>query len=233
MDIQGKNFIATPSDIEKLAGTIMDSELAASGGRGTYLKALIGTVQHELGSPTRQRNVRAERLDKETIQAHLKAFQAVFERFHETVVRVAEAIVPAPDAELLRSRTGFSRSAGSTVRGFIRAGNDIRSLAAHKATKAALATPRGRRRITVESMKRSATRLAGMLQAVARNLHAANRETAAEVLGPILAELAKASGALEHATKDVEKATEERLPLQTSTGVFVPIDFATARRRAA
>jgi hypothetical protein len=233
MNLETNQYIATPADVEKIAHIILESDQNATNGRGTYLKSMVATLQAEIQSPPRFRNVRADRLNEEEITAHLTAFETVFARFHEAVVKVATSLEPKLDADTLRSRTGFSRSAGSTVRGFIRAGNDIRALAAHKVTKAALSTPRAKRKFTVESLKQRVATLAEALAQAAKNLNAANREIARETLAPVLAMLAEAAGATEHATRDAEKAVAEGLPLHTKTGMFVPIDFAAARKKAA
>lgn len=229
MTIESKHYVATQADIEKLAGVIIDSDQKVTSCRGTYLKALVATTQHELGAPPRQRNGKSERLTEAEVAAHLKAFQTVSDRFYAVVMQVAKATVPDPDKALLRQRTAFARSAASTVRGYIRAGNDIRVLAAHKVTKAALASPVRRRRLTVDSLKNRATKLAAELERIAKNLSAANREIAQETLAPVLARLAAASGATAHATRDPEKAMEEGIALHTKTGFFVPIDLTAAR----
>ena len=195
MSLEKKQFIATDTDIEKLAASVIDADQTASENRGRYLKALVATTQRELGAEPRQRNGNGPRLNAEAVAAHLKAFQAVSDRFYAACVKVAQATVPDPDKALTRRRTAFARSASSTVRGYIRGGNDITLLAAHKATKAALATPVLRRKSSVDSMKKRAVRMAGDIEALARKLHAANREAARETFGPLLAHLSKIAGA--------------------------------------
>lgn len=234
-NIESKSYVATPSDIAKLAGDIIDNTQRVESGRGTYLKALVATTRAALGAEPRQRNGRAERLDAEAIAEHLKALDAVHLSFYAAVLQVAQNTVPDPDKALIRSRTRFAVSAASTLRGFIRAGNDVRALAAHKVTKAALATPRTRRKLTVEALSKRATKLASELETIARNLNAANRQIAHDVLAPVLARLAEASGATANATKDHDKAVAENLPFHTRTGVFVPISLSAAReaRKAA
>lgn len=194
MSIETKQYIASDKDIETLAGEILDVDQAASSKRGIYFKAAIATTQAELKSPPRQRNVTAEKLSAAEIEEHLKAFEAVAERFHAAVVRVAEATVPDPDAKMRRKRTRYSHSALSTIRGFIRAGNDIRAVAAHKATKAALATPMRKRKPSVDQLKRQVGTLGTALHKLAKQLCGADREIALETLRPILAQLATAAG---------------------------------------
>lgn len=220
-----------PADIDRLAGEIIDSTQSALLGRGRYLKALIATTQAELGASPRQRNVKAARLTAAEVAEHLTAFQRVYERFHEVVVRVAAATVPAPDAEMICQRTGFSRSAGSTVRGYIRAGNDIRALAAHKATKAALATPVRKRKANADVLRRRAERTAAELERIAKGLVSADREGAAETLRPILARIANAIGATSHPARTIEKAAEDGAPFATKDAIFVPLPLPAGRER--
>lgn len=237
MNLDANNYIVrTTAEIEKLAASVIDADQAATGGRSTFLKAVVATVQAELKAPPRMRSGHSTaRLDEATTNLHLEAFQAVYGRFLEAVTKVAKATVPEPDGELMRSRTAFARSAGSTVRGYIRAGNDIRLLAAHRVTKPALAVPVRRRKFTVDALKARASRAAETLESIAKNLHAADREVALDTIRPIIAQLAKLAGITDQATKDTERGIAEGIPIQTRTGVFVPIDLAAMRaaRKAA
>lgn len=231
MSIESKQYVANASDIQRLTESILDGDAAATEGRSTYLSALVGTIQHELGSAPRMRTATAPRLSEEEIATHLKALRDVYTRFHEAVVRAVKSRLTRYDAEYVRSKTRFSVSAASTVRSYVRAGNDIRALAASRVTKEGLATPRGRRKYTPESLQRRAAQLGEALVAVARNLHAANRAVAADVLRPILSELAQAGGLMDGATRDPDKAIADHVALQTRTGVLVPVDFAAVSRR--
>ena len=235
MSIETNQYIATATDVEKLAHTILEADVASSGARGTFLKAVVGTTQAELGSPPRMRNIKAERLDEETTKAHLTAFEAVAKRFTEAVNKVAQAIEPKPSADDMRSRTAFARSALSTVRGFIRAGNDIRALAAHKVTKASLATPKTRRKFSVDALKKRAVSMAEQLASITKNLQAANSAEAKEIITTIMAQLATAAGLTAHTSRDVEKSIEAGEAFHTKTGVFLPISLDAVReqRRAA
>lgn len=187
MNIEVKNYIAkTAADIEKVAAGIIDGDIQAATSRGTYLKMVVATVQAELDSPPRQNTRKVAKLDAPSITAHMTAFQAVAERFYKAVVRVAQNTVPAPDANLVRSRTAFARSAASTVRGYIRGGNDIRALAAARTTKASLATPHKRRKASVAAMARRAQRMATELTALVKTLDAADHGEAVKAMAPIV-----------------------------------------------
>lgn len=194
MTIESKNFIANEKDIETLAGEILDADQTASSRRGVYFKSAIATLQFELKSPPRQRTTPTVRLQADEIDKHLKVFEALATRFHAAVVRKAEATLTTPDAFLLRRKTRFSHSALSTIRGYIRGGNDIRGVAAHKATKGALATPMRKRKPSVDQLQRRAGNLASELQKIAKRLVAADRAVALELLRPMLQQLAIAAG---------------------------------------
>jgi hypothetical protein len=226
MSIESKNFVATAGDIHKLAGLILDSELASVSGRGTYLKALVATTQAKLDSPPRQRNGNAARLDEDGVKEQLTAFEAVYAAFHAEVVKVAEATLPEPDADMMRSRTGFSRSSGATVRSYIRAGNDIRVLAAHRAVKASLAVPRTKRKLTVEAMRKRADVLTGELSAVLKTLYAADKDVAHDAAEAGMAAFAKAT----HAR---DSATARSVPVAKRDGHFHHARAARSEQRLA
>lgn len=228
--IESRNYIATDSDIQKVAGDIIDGVQKIDSGRGTFLKMAVATTQSDLGSEPRLRNAKPKRLNDDEVVLHMKTFQAVAERFYDAVLAVARATVPEPDTMIVRQRTAFARSALSTVRGYIRAGNDIRTLAAARCTKASLATPRTRRTMTVQAMRRRAERTATDLIALAENLNAANHEIAQTVVGPIIAQLINASGISTDSIKDQSRAIAESVPFHTKTDVFVPINLEAFRQ---
>lgn len=232
MSIESKQFVANAADIEKLTVTIIEADDTGANGRGIVLKAMVATVQHELDSPPRLRTSQAPKISEEDAEVHLEALKTVYDVFYTAAVKAIKARMPKHDPEYLRSKTRFVVSAASTVRGYIRAHNDIRALAAGRVTKAMLATPRQRRKFTVEALQKRAVDLTETLTAVAKNLRAANSTVAAETFRPVLAQLAQAFGLTEHSTKDPRKAVADNIALQTGTGVLVPIDFV-ARRKAA
>lgn len=222
MSIETKNFIATPTDIEKLAADIIDGVQRSETGRGTYLRALVATTQAQLQSPVRQRTVKMAKLSPDDMITHLKAFNTIAQTFYGVVLQVAKATVPDPDTKLIRQRTGFARSAASTVRGFIRAGNDVRALAAHRVTKSGLASPLRKRKPTPDVLKRRAVTAGSGLEKIARELYALNPQEAHDVLGPMITKLVKAAGLAQHATKDPQEAQADGRPWTAKGSVFVP-----------
>lgn len=233
MSIESKQFVVSPADIEKLTDDILEGEDAAVKGRSMYIQSMVGTIQHELDSPPRMRNANAPKLSEEDIATHQAALDTVYKRFHEAVLRAVKARMTRYDPDYVRSKTRFSVSAASTLRSYIRAGNDIRALAAGKVTKdglrAAFQAKPVRRKFSVEALQKRAATLGEAFIAVARNLQAANRERAAETFRPMLATLVSTLGLSEGATRDPDKAMHDHVALQTRTGVLVPIDFAQAR----
>lgn len=197
MTIASKNYIATVADVEKIAAAIIDGDIQVATSRGTYLKVLVASTQDELKSPPRQRSGKAPKLDAPGIAEHLVAFQSVADKFYAACMRVAQNTVPAPDTAMIRSRTTFARSAASTVRGYIRAGNDIRALAAARTTKASLATPRKRRKASVAAMQKRAEKLAGELTAVCKSLEAADHGAAVQTMTPVIQQLTAVTGVSE------------------------------------
>lgn len=219
MSLETKHYVATAADIKALADAAITGEQSVVVSRGAYLRALVATTQAELGAEPRQRAGRSMRLPKADIPAHMDAFNAVAKRFYAVVAEVAKAIDPAPDNAAFRTRTAFARSAASTVRGFIRAGRDIRAIVAERVTKGALRVGPSGRKLTVAQLERRAQRLTAALEDVARKLTGADAEAARKALMPAFALLAKASGA----TTDPRAARAEHRPLRSKDGFFVPM----------
>lgn len=221
MSIETSHFIATGTDIAKVAAQAIDGDIRATNARGVFFKSLIATTQHELGSPPRQRNVSTEKLNAEEVKGQLAAFEKVAKLFCGAVVEVAKNTVPDADSETLRSRTRFAYSAASTVRGYIRAGGDIRGIAAHKATKAALATPQRKRKPNAEVLKRRAIALGAELERLAKSM---TGEAARDALMPLLAKLATAAGVTTRPARDAEEAASEHRPWQAKGVMYIPLN---------
>lgn len=224
-----RDFLLSIKDVETIAASIIDGHQTIDRDRSTILKGMVALTIKELGAAQRKNNAKAPQLDDQKRTAQLAAFEAVYAPIYEAVVRVAENTVPDPDEKELRSRTAFCRSAGSTVRSFIRAGNDITAVAAAKATKASLAVPRTRRKFTVEALRKRAERLTAELHAVLRNLQAANSEIAAPATASALASVVSVTDILGKASKDQTAAVVNGAPFQTRTDVFVPVNLAAVR----
>lgn len=113
MNFKAKHFVATPSDIHTLVRSFNKAADKGAALQADYLKCLVGTTQHEMKSGETD---------------PVKALNAVHEKFYAEVV--------AADKE----RTGFARSAKSTLLGWTRVeGHDVAKLKPEAVTKAGLA----------------------------------------------------------------------------------------------
>lgn len=221
MSIERKHYVAAPADIEHLAKSIFEADGAALSGRRTYLSALVGTLQNELGSPPRQRNGSASSLDDAELDVHLKTFEDVAKRFGDAVSKAAKALNPS-QAEFV-SMTAFARSAASTLRSFIRARRDVRSLAAGKVTKAALAVPVTRRIPKGPVIRKRVSKLQEDLLGAAKILIDSDQGAAREMLEPLIGQLAQMLGLTDKPTRDPDVAKADGRPWQTKAGMFVPV----------
>jgi hypothetical protein len=231
MSLETNRYVASAGDVEKLAQSIVTGELTALYGRGTYLKALIATTQSELGLKPRQNTASGGKATPAAAIAQLKGFNKVAASFYAIVVKVAKAAEPSPDKATLRARTGFARSAASTVRGYIRAGNDISLVAARKATKAALATPVTKRKPSIEALKARAVKLGAELEAITKAVYSIEEGSISAELDLIFSRVSKASGAWANPTSDADKAATERRPWQVNGDIFIPFHPAIAKGR--
>lgn len=156
MSLESKHYLASPTDVEAITRSVLEAQTKNSGGRATYLMALIATTQQELGTVPRQRQVSAlvrsrpgSKLSSQIREIHLAALEAVDEIFYAAVMKAAREILGANiDAIELNRRTNFARSTVSTVRRWIRVGNDITTLVASKTTKSSLAVAAKREKQT-------------------------------------------------------------------------------------
>ena len=113
MNFKAKHFVATASDIRTLVRSLFKADDKGSSLQGDYLKCLVGTTQHE---------IKAGEIDP------LKALNMVHDKFYAEVV--------AAD----KDRTGFARSAKSTLLAWMRVeGHDVLKLKPDNVTKASLA----------------------------------------------------------------------------------------------
>ncbi len=116
--IESAHYVATDMQIEQLTIQVTQGTAAS----GTYLKALVGTTQAELKAKRRGNP--------------MAAMESVHERFYAAVLRsVAPGDVAMP--ERIRRAT-FARSSATTLRRYIEAGLNLRTLPASEVTKGML-----------------------------------------------------------------------------------------------
>lgn len=122
--IVAANFMADATQVERLAGTVVEGQAAD----GTYLRVVLAHMQANLGKPQRGRRRAAP-------DAH--AAEVVLDGIHENLyASVLKGVGPEDLATNERNRRAtFARSAASTVRYFIRNGGDVRTVEVATATK--------------------------------------------------------------------------------------------------
>jgi hypothetical protein len=225
-NLESKGFVAADADVVVVTKGIIDATQNAEGGRGSYLRMLIGTTQHELGVAPRKRRQKAEKLSAEGIEEQLKALSAVHERFYAIVTTtVTDAVAGTKDKALeVNRRTNFARTALGSVRAWIRAGGDITSLAPATATKAMLAVETGTKpQPSAQALKsRAESQSQGLLttfEGLATSDKAAAIEQMQMVLGQLTTQLLSLGVV---STKDPALSFEEHRPLRIGKQLFVP-----------
>ena len=150
MSLESKHYVASPTDVEAITRSVLEAQSKNSGGRATYLIALIATTQQALGATPRQRQAaNPGKISRELREKHLAALESTNEIFYAAVDKAAREVLGASvDPIELNRRTNFARSAVSTVRRWIRVGNDITTLVASKTTKSSLAVAAKREKQT-------------------------------------------------------------------------------------
>jgi hypothetical protein len=224
MSLEAKNYVATPADIAALAKAYSEALEASGKVRGHYLKALIATTQHALGVKPRMRSGNEDKpsLEADAIRVQLSALEETHAKFYEVVLDNVSG-----NPEERNRKSGFARSAVSTVRAYVRAGFDITLVSAVRVTKAALAAavPTKRARIaSVAVLQRRADKMLAGLYKIGDQLGKADRAVAIEVLEAALskigAKLTQLGGSA--AVTDAKRAVRERVPLKTRAGTFYP-----------
>lgn len=228
MTIESKGYVATTEDITALAKSLYAATATLLNGRTTYLRALVGTTIKELGGKPRTVPARGRKpaTSPETTGLQLQALETVHMRFYEAVEQVAMLGLPnTKDRALeLNRKTNFARTAMSSIRAWIKAGNDITTLPVAQVTKRSLLVERAIR-------PKSATRLRRALEVRSKSFVAALLELAetdkAAALGELellmgqMAAQAVALGAT--AVTSPARASKEHRPYKTGGRVFVPV----------
>lgn len=180
-----KEFVTAPTDIQKLAHSIMNADESAQGGRVTYLRSLVAVIQQTLGGkPVLKVHGRPKRPD---IPACVEAFEKANETFYGAVLEaVPAALTPAER----QSRTSFARSSAATLRRAIKAGwNPLGEsvTAVSKARLAAFAKEHSQpRAASVKALEGRVMRYTGRIAEMVDALPDAER---GRVLGMVLADL--------------------------------------------
>lgn len=228
--LESRRFVATPADIAALTQGIVAGSRQSVSGQGTYLRALVATLQHELEAPVRLRAGKGAKLTPEITGAHLQALEAVHERFYNIVVATARKASDSPSD--LNKSTNFARTAKSKLRGWIRAGGDVRALAAARVTHAALVVDRPSAPPTAKRLLSAAQRARERLTEATAALAKQDASGATTFLETVLANLVSTlsqMGAVP--TKDAAQAMREHRPFKSPAGVFYPAPRTTEADR--
>lgn len=228
MSIASKGYVANADEIHALSKTILAAEASSETGRGTYLRALVATTQKELGAKPRSRGAtgRKAKISDAGIAEQVAALNAVHERFYEAVTRAASEGLPGGTARApeLNRRTNFARSSLSTVRSWIKAGNDVTTLVVGRLTKSALRTERavrpkqaGRLRRSVEA--RSKAFMVSVLELAEADKPAALNELEL-LIGQLTTQMVTLGGT---AVTSAARATAEHRPLKMGGRMFIPV----------
>lgn len=226
--LEARHYVATLQDIERLTKEYETARTLAASAGGTYLRALVATVQHDLGAQPRERTARGAEATKTTPEEcarQLAAFEKTNELFYGVVLRGLSG-----DSLERNRKSGFARSAASALRRWVRSGHDVTRLAARSVTRDALeaAVPRDSKRparLRVGVWKRRGER--GVTGLVAAAVAADKSERGAGVallesaLSAITAELVKLGGVAVARSADV--GVRERRPFSRGSDVFWPV----------
>lgn len=189
MTLESKAYVADDSDVKTITKTIVSGVYAAENGSRDYLRALVATTQSALGAKLRVNMGKPGKLDAAGVKAQLAALDTTHDRFYKLVTDTATE-AGWRGVELNR-RTNFARTALYSARVYVRAGNDLTSLAAGRLTKATLAVT-GRKLVRPLSLKRLKTRAEKSSKALVASLLALgehDQRTAAEELELLMNQL--------------------------------------------
>lgn len=142
--LESAHYVATDAQVEALAHEMYTTNTRVQRIDGAYLRVLLVGCQAQLGAAVSKRRKSAGDID-----AQMTVLNATHDRFYAAVLRgvttpdIAADAALEPDERQRRSlernrRSIFARTAKSTLAAYVRAGGDLRSVEADKATKASL-----------------------------------------------------------------------------------------------
>lgn len=220
--IEDRNYRVTKGQIGEVTRQHVQGEATVLLARGMYLKGLVANTQDALGVAVRTRSAPAGRFgaaSEEMRAEHIKALELVHSGFYEEVL----ANIPEGSAIQRNKDSGFARTAKSRLRSWIRAGGDIRSLAAPKVTVKSLTVERGDVARTPAQLKAVMVRQATGLAESAGTLAGADKQSAIEAIETVMSQLAvKLTELGVTATTDPKKARAEHRPFRLKEGIFWP-----------
>lgn len=224
--LESRDFIATESDIQDLTKRRISASKQLDNSSETYLKVLVATTQAELGSSPRQRQVRGE-VAADDIPIQLAALEAVHTRFYAVVIATLQASLTGRNVKTQAQRKATKeRTYKHLVRSWIKAGHDVRTLAAAKVTKPMLERelPDRPAAAQAKTLKRRALGVADRLVALAGEAAKTDRPSAVEALDAVMSLLGQQMASLAGpATTKPDIAIRDGRPFRRGGSVFWPV----------
>lgn len=214
--IEAKRYVASDADIRELATDSLKARSSLDKTRSTYLRALVGTTQAEI------RDLKA------STDEQLSIARRVHRRFFEIVEAtvMTKDIKPKDAPHERQRRTGFARSASSTLNGWLKvSGHDIMKLKPDEVTKGMLAraaAPRNPHTPTEERVLAKVTKYVDGLLASVRPFASLgeNAPRAREILEDAVKALTAELRMLKPAATSVSSLTRTRIERQTAKRVL-------------
>lgn len=220
--IEDRNYLVTKGQIGEVTRQHVQGEATVVLARGVYLKALVANTQEALGAPVRARAASASRfgaVSDEMRAEHIKALEKVHSGFYEEVL----ANIPDGPAAQRNKDSGYARTAKSRLRTWIKAGGDIRTLAAPKVTAKSIKVARADVPRTAEQVKSVMLRQATGISEAVSALADLDKQSAIEAVETVMSQLAVKLVELGvTATRDPQQAIDEHRPFRLKEGVFWP-----------
>lgn len=227
--------MTTVTAIRAIATKVFSSEVESANAKVEYLRVLVGDVQTALGGAPRTRSGKAARLTKEERAAHLEIVAKVNDIFYGAVLEEARGrLAGGPGkAKQLNEMTNWARTALRDVRGYVRAGNDIRAVATGKLTRNqlrvnAMPRPLGAAALRNRLVDRGKDAIAAALELIDVDPAAARAELEL-IMAQLATQLLNLSG---RTTKDAQEAASQHIPLRIKSTLFVPTETQVVRQLA-
>lgn len=223
--------MTTVAAIQTIADRVLNADAESANAKTEYMRSLVGDVQTELGGTPRLRSGRAAKLTQDEKGAHLKAVAAVNERYYTVVVERAKTHAAGPGKALqLNGLTNWARTIVRDVRSYVRAGNDIRALAASKLTRQQLRVKVVPRPPTPATLRRRMEDrgkdfMSAALELIDNDPLAARAELEL-VMAQLATQLLNLGG---KPTRNAQEAADTHKPFRIKSTVFVPTDTMVAR----
>lgn len=222
--IERRNYLATAGEIRTVMKENVKGSRVVARAQSSFLKCLVARTQKELGIEPRLRAVPGPKIrSEEDRAAQMKTLNAIYKEFYEDGVLKA---LPAPCGNAERqSLTGFARSSVSELRGWLREGYDITTLAPAKVSKQSLREDRTKKAAKEEPIQNVVIGHAARLQASALRLAEEDKAEARKVLETAMQRLGETLMSLKpKLAKNVSEAVRDARPVSLKDDtIFMPL----------